>query len=99
MTDRPSRRPTGGRNVPAVEIAAPARPAPVTIAFWLQLGTVATLIACGGLIATDAIHSAGLIDEAARTATGAVDPAEVSEERTSSLIGALVAGVPLLLVA
>ncbi|MEU4240698.1 hypothetical protein [Actinoplanes sp. NPDC026619] len=77
--------------------AAP-RPSQVTIAFKLQLGIAGALLVCAGLAIANAIHYDGLIDEAVR-AVATADPAEVADERSSNLFGALVIAVPLLVLA
>ncbi|MBM0227450.1 MULTISPECIES: hypothetical protein [Micromonospora] len=78
--------------------ARPARPAIVTVAFWLQLATVVVLLLLIGLVIVAAVRYDGQIDRALRLVPDA-DPAEVSDERMGNLFMALVTGVPALLLA
>ncbi|MER5332490.1 hypothetical protein [Micromonospora sp. NPDC002717] len=83
---------------PADAPVRPPRPATVTIAFWLQLVTVLVLLGLVALVVTQAIQWDGQIDRAVRAVPDA-DPDEVSGERWSNVVGAVVLGLPALLLA
>ncbi|MET8229376.1 hypothetical protein ABZS77_01680 [Micromonospora sp. NPDC005298] len=76
----------------------PPRPATVTIAFWLQLAVVLTLLGLAALTAVEAVHFDGQIDRAVRLVPDA-DPAEVAGERQGNVAMALIFGVPAVLLA
>lgn len=76
----------------------PARPAQVTIAFWLQLAAAALLLGLVGLVVANAVHFDGQISRVAALVPDA-DPAEVGSERAGNVFGALFIGVPTLLLA
>lgn len=78
--------------------ARPARPRAVTVAYWLQVATVAVLLLLICLVAVEAVWYDAQIDEALRRVPDA-DPTEVSGERTGNVIGTLFMGVPALLLA
>ncbi|MFC4039468.1 hypothetical protein ACFO1B_13640 [Dactylosporangium siamense] len=81
-----------------VDAARPPRPAQVTVAFWLQLAGAALLLGFVGVAIAHAVHFDGAIDRAAALVPDA-DPGEVSDERTSNVVGTLFVGVPALLLA
>jgi len=82
---------------PAVA-ARPTRPAVVTVAFWLQIATVAVLLAVVGLVVFAAVRYNAQIDEALRRVPDA-DPVEVSDERSGNIFATTTLGVPALLLA
>ncbi|MFD2763983.1 hypothetical protein [Micromonospora eburnea] len=82
---------------PAVA-ARPARPAVVTVAFWLQIATVAVLLVLVGIVVFAAVRYNAQIDEAVRRVPDA-DPAEVSGERSGNVFTAGTLGAPALLLA
>ncbi|MFF5228096.1 hypothetical protein [Dactylosporangium sp. NPDC000521] len=81
-----------------VEVERPARPAQVTVAFWLQLAGVAVLLTLVGMVVAYAVHFDGEISRAAAAVPG-VDPREVSDERTGNVVSTLFVGVPALVLA
>ncbi|MEU2612363.1 hypothetical protein ABZ570_12385 [Micromonospora sp. NPDC007271] len=83
---------------PGAAPARPTRPVVVTVAFWLQIATVAVLLALVGLVVAAALDYNGQIDEALRQVPDA-DPMEVSDERSGNLVMTLTLGVPALLLA
>ncbi|MFG3698772.1 hypothetical protein ACGF5C_12765 [Micromonospora sp. NPDC047620] len=83
---------------PADAPLRPPRPATVTIAFWLQLVAVLVLLGLVALVVTQAIQWDGQIDRAVRAVPDA-DPDEVRGERWSNVVGAVVLGLPALLLA
>ncbi|MFF5069719.1 hypothetical protein ACFY2R_00545 [Micromonospora olivasterospora] len=84
--------------VPVPVPVRPPRPTSVTVAGWLQVVTVAVLLGLAGMVAFEAVWFDGQIDEVTRLVPDA-DPAEVRDERTGNVVGALVLGVPALLLA
>lgn len=77
--------------------ARPTRPTQVTVAFWLQLAAAFLLFCLVGLAVASAVYFDGEISRAAELVPDA-DPAEVSDERTGNVVGAVVTGgLPLLL--
>ena len=76
----------------------PARPAIVTVAFWLQLAAAAVLLVLIGLVVVEAVRYDGQIDRAVQMVPDA-DPMEISDERSGNVFGALFIGVPALLLA
>lgn len=82
----------------AREPVRPARPASVTIAFWLQLATAAVLLLLIGLMVWHGVHWDGEIDRAARVVPDA-NPDEVHGERIGNVVMSATLGVPLLLLA
>ncbi|MEV0561759.1 hypothetical protein [Dactylosporangium sp. NPDC050588] len=81
-----------------VDVQRPARPAQVTVAFWLQLAAAAVLLTVVGLVVAYAVHYDAEISRAAGMVPG-VDPREVDTERTGNLFSALFVGVPTLVLA
>ncbi|MFG2041581.1 hypothetical protein [Dactylosporangium sp. NPDC048998] len=81
-----------------VDAVRPARPAQVTVAFWLQLAAVALLLGIAGLVVAYAVHFDGEISRAVALVPDAA-PDEVSSERFGNVFMALVLGVPTLLLA
>jgi hypothetical protein len=79
-------------------VARPSRPAPVTVAFWLQIAAVAVLLAIIGAAVTGAVLFDGEISRAAELVADA-DPTEVRGERTGNLVGALITAGPAALLA
>ncbi|SNT58623.1 hypothetical protein SAMN05421812_11133 [Asanoa hainanensis] len=79
--------------------ADPPRPRPVTVtvAFWLQLAAVLTLLALLGLLVAHAVYYDGLISRAAELVPN-VDPGEVSGERVGNVVTTAVPGVVVLVV-
>ncbi|SCG48829.1 hypothetical protein [Micromonospora inositola] len=84
--------------LPEAASARPARPAIVTVAFWLQLAAVVVLLVLVGLVVAEAVRYDGQIDRALRLVPDA-DPTEVSDERSGNVFMALVIGGPALLLA
>ncbi|MEV2237650.1 hypothetical protein [Micromonospora sp. NPDC049891] len=82
----------------AVPPPRPPRPGTVTVAFWLQLGTVLILLGLVALVVIEAVQWDAAIDRAVRLVPDA-DPGEVRAERWSSVTMAAVFGVPALLLA
>jgi len=70
----------------------------VKFAFGFQLFVAAALLGCAGLIVADGIHYSTLIDAAASAVPGA-DPAEVDDARGGNVAGAVLAVVPVLVLA
>ena len=79
-------------------VARPPRPVTVTVAFWLQIATVAVLLAVVGLAVAGAVLFDAEITRAARQVADA-DPAEVRGERTGNAVRALIVAVPAALLA
>ena len=76
----------------------PPRPALVTVAFWLQVGAVLLLLGLVGLLIAHAVYYDDQISRAAGLVPD-VDPAEVSGERSGNVLGAVIPGAVLLVVA
>lgn len=85
-------------SLPHPVAARPARPAIVTVAFWLQVASVVVLLALVGLVVVAAVHHDGQIDRVIER-VGYVDPEEASFERRFNLFMALLSGGPALLLA
>lgn len=85
-----------GPPVPA--LPAPPRPTAVTVAAGLQLAMAGLLLFLVVLHIAEAIHYDTLIDEALRLA-GPAAAEEARSERSANLVGALVLGIPVLLLA
>ncbi|MBQ1023211.1 hypothetical protein [Micromonospora sp. C95] len=82
----------------AVPPPRPPRPGTVTVAFWLQLGTVLILLGLVTLLVLAAVDWNDAIDKALRQVPDA-DPDEVRAERWNTVMMATVFGVPALLLA
>ncbi|MBL7261733.1 hypothetical protein [Paractinoplanes lichenicola] len=76
----------------------PARPTVVTVAFWLQVALVATLVLVVAVSIADTVHYNGLIDEAVRT-TSTPDMTSISWEREDNIAGLLFVAVPMFVLA
>jgi hypothetical protein len=72
--------------------AVRARPATVSVAFWLQLGVAAVLLLFAVLTVVEAVVYDGLIDRAAELTNA--DPDEVSSERGFNVEWAVLTGLP-----
>jgi hypothetical protein len=75
-----------------------ARPASVTVAFWLQLAAVLALLLMVGLLVAYAVYFDGQISRAVELVPEA-DPDEVSAERAGNIVTSVVMGVMTLAVA
>lgn len=78
--------------------ARPARPGAVTVAYWLQLATVAVLLLVVCLAVAEAVRYNAQIDEALRLVPDA-DPAEVADERAGNVFMTYFISIPALLLA
>ncbi|MFI7430246.1 hypothetical protein ACIBPB_24900 [Micromonospora sp. NPDC049836] len=78
--------------------ARPTRPGAVTVAYWLQLATVAVLLLIVCLVVVETVRYDAQIDEVLRRVPDA-DPAEVSGERAGNVFMACFMAIPALLLA
>ncbi|MGW5672430.1 hypothetical protein [Micromonospora sp. NPDC003776] len=83
---------------PGAASPRPVRPGTVAVAYWLQLATVAVLLALLCVVVVEAVRYDALIDDVLRQVPDA-DPAEVSAERSGNLFTTLFLGIPALLLA